>query len=177
MTYREETARSAQARARESGLNHATLCARAVRWLLGLKGQRRCVVAFSELTTVTMDCEPDAIGWTPRGLCLFVECKVSRSDFLKDAKKQTHVSGAVPGQLRFYMAPAGVLRPDDMPPGWGLLEVVGTRVRVVVDATHHVLADREGQRREIQLLVAAIRRHEAGVVFDGETGRFAPWVG
>ncbi len=89
---------------------------------------------------------PDAIGWLRSGVSLLIECKASRADFLSDAVKPSRrsskasVSGgpepsnAEPpikpprkteglGAYRFYLAPSGLLHPDELPEGWGLLEL------------------------------------------------------
>lgn len=52
-----------------------------------------------------------------------IEVKVSRSDFLKDKSKPHRKPGACSmGHFRFYCCPAGVIKPEDLPEGWGLLE-------------------------------------------------------
>lgn len=105
---------------------HADLVKIAGRWLRNTAG---CSVVLEELCAATGNGEnPDAIGWYC-GQTLLVECKVSRSDFLADRKKPFR---AVParglGIYRYFMAPRGLLSADEMPPQWGLLEVVGRRV-------------------------------------------------
>lgn len=72
---------------------------------------------------------PDAIGFRYTGAVnsledgtVLVECKVSRSDFFADSSKPHRYSGGV-GNWRYYMAPEGVIRLDDLPPKWGLIEV------------------------------------------------------
>lgn len=87
---------------------------------------------------------PDAIGWLRSGVSLLVECKASRGDFLSDAVKPSRRSAksaglAVPepvvkgprkteglGAYRFYFAPSGLLAPEELPEGWGLLELVAS---------------------------------------------------
>lgn len=61
-------------------ISHAQLVTVAARWL-----GRRCSVVLTELQTSGE--APDAIGWSHRQSTL-VECKVSRSDFLSDRRKQ-----------------------------------------------------------------------------------------
>ncbi|MDV3469032.1 hypothetical protein RZA67_09850 [Stenotrophomonas sp. C3(2023)] len=107
-------------------LTHADLVKVAGRWLRNTAG---CSVVLEELCAATGNGEnPDAIGWYT-GRTLLVECKVSRSDFLADRKKPFRADPARGlGQYRYFMAPKGLLRADELPPRWGLLEVSGRRV-------------------------------------------------
>lgn len=52
-----------------------------------------------------------------------IEVKVTRSDFLKDKNKpfRKHPETGM-GHYRFYCAPVGLISPDELPDGWGLLE-------------------------------------------------------
>jgi len=71
---------------------------------------------------------PDAIGWY-NGLSFLIECKVSRSDFLADAKKDFRINPEKGmGDWRFYMCPENVISPDELPDGWGLIWIKGNRV-------------------------------------------------
>src|SRR5687767_12037574 len=94
---------------------HAELVQRACRWLAGTK---RCAVVFAEAgKNVTLE-QPDAIGFR-LGVSHVIECKVSRSDFHADAKKQWKKFPANEhgmGQQRWYLCPHGLLRPEEMPP-------------------------------------------------------------
>ncbi|MCC4613638.1 hypothetical protein LL963_16325 [Xanthomonas campestris pv. esculenti] len=110
-------------------MTHAELVKTAGRWLRGTAG---CSVVLEELCAATRNGEnPDAIGWYC-GSTLLIECKASRSDFLADRKKHFRIcpeNGM--GMYRYFMAPRGLLRADEMPERWGLLEVSGQRVFVV----------------------------------------------
>ncbi|MDQ7286946.1 hypothetical protein O0I55_17650, partial [Stenotrophomonas sp. Sm5341] len=79
----------------------------------------------------TGNCEdPDAIGWYT-GRTMLVECKVSRSDFLADRKKRFRANPERGlGLYRYFMAPKGLIKVDELPARWGLLEVSGSRVSV-----------------------------------------------
>jgi len=67
-----------------------------------------------------------------RSTCsVVIEVKVSRNDFLADAKKPERQSGGL-GNYRFYLCPEGLLQPSDMPPKWGLLYAVGNKVVEIV---------------------------------------------
>jgi len=109
-------------------VNHADLVAVAAKWL---KVQCRCPVVITEMVTAAME-TPDAIGWTRGGVTTVVECKTSRSDFAADAKKFFRRSpNHGMGRFRYFMTEPGLLKPDELPAGWGLLEVTAKRVNIV----------------------------------------------
>lgn len=169
-------------------MTHADLVKRAGQWL---GGTCKCTVVLTEFTAATAEI-PDAIGWRwgfyPWSI--LVECKTNRADFRRDATKPTRNGAAGPGQERWYMAPEGVLRPEDIPDDWGLAEVRGRRVVRVVTPERSTLDDGlkcqaalDPQRtlREMPLLLSVVRRATAGlgvdvlrrhlmVVDDGEAG-------
>ncbi|AMR78551.1 hypothetical protein A2G96_12820 [Cupriavidus nantongensis] len=124
---------------------HAALCVRAVRWLQLSESRQGpgCTIAVSECQAADAGEIPDAIGFRAVGQELHsvvVEVKVSRADFLADAKKPHRQEPAAGmGQFRYYLAPAGLIRPDELPPRWGLIEVDGRALRV---RAGHVLAPR-----------------------------------
>lgn len=109
---------------------HRELVDKSVKWLKKTHGQggTGCHVAVSEFPTGYTGEIPDAIGFRAHteylGGSVVCEVKVSRSDFLADAKKP-HRNGEVlgVGQHRFYVAPQGLIKPDELPQGWGLVEV------------------------------------------------------
>jgi hypothetical protein len=128
-------------------LTHNDLVALAATWL-----RRDCAVVVTELTTIGE--VPDAIGWHGPHSKL-VECKASYADFRTDAGKwfrRRPECGM--GQRRFYLAPAGVIPADELPAGWGLLEVQGRRIRQQRESDVH----KANARAEIGLLLSAIRR-------------------
>lgn len=64
---------------------------------------------------------PDVIGFKD-DFSVVYEIKVSRSDFLGDAKKSFRrrpEKGM--GDRRYYVVPKGMVSPDELPSGWGLL--------------------------------------------------------
>ncbi|WP_242880773.1 hypothetical protein [Stenotrophomonas maltophilia] len=107
-------------------LTHADLVKIAGRWLRNTAG---CSVVLEELCAATGNGEnPDAIGWRC-GQTMLIECKASRSDFLADRKKPFRADPSRGlGMYRYFLAPKGLLRPEEMPDRWGLLEVSGRRV-------------------------------------------------
>lgn len=77
--------------------------------------------------------QADVIGF--RSSCsVLLEAKATRADFLVDAKKPHRISGGL-GVYRFYIAPAGIIEVEDLPPRWGLLHAVGNQVIEVLRPT------------------------------------------
>lgn len=66
---------------------------------------------------------PDVIGFAARQ-SVVVECKVSRGDFLRDKKKSFRINpDQGMGDYRYYCCPKGMISPDELPNGWGLLYI------------------------------------------------------
>lgn len=134
---------------------HKRLVRRMAQWM---KGTKRMSVVFAELATRVSE-TPDVIGWQSDEMTapsILVECKVSRADFLADGKKwfRRYASMGM-GDLRYVAAPAGLLHADEMPEGWGLLEV-DRYVRVTKEAEKMPAC----KGRECVMLVSALRRLE-----------------
>jgi hypothetical protein len=106
---------------------------------------------------------PDAIGWKRACHSVLVECKVTRSDFLADRAKPFRLKPEQGvGCERFYLVPAGLLRAEDLPQGWGLLEYSGGGIETV-HASAKNLRSATGFRYEMNLLLASLRRVEVRV--------------
>jgi len=139
---------------------HEQLIERAVAWL---RRSYKCGVILSEQHCASGEV-PDVIAW--RGLCksVLVECKVSRSDFLADASKPFRMKPEEGmGSQRFYLAPVGVIRRADLPKHWGLLELQGREVRLVVKPGRVDLRTQAGLMKEMNLLLASLRRVEVRI--------------
>jgi hypothetical protein len=140
--------------------HHAQLIARAVEWL---RRHYKCGIILSEQYCATGEV-PDVIAW--KGFCksVLVECKVSRADFLADAGKPfRHKPEEGMGCQRFYMAPAGMIRADELPKHWGLLELHGREVRMAVNPGRSDLRSEAGLMKEMNLLLASLRRVEVRI--------------
>lgn len=111
-------------------LTHNHMVLRAVQWLRA-QGYHACLAE----PTLTHEL-PDAIGWNARGGSSVIECKVSRSDFRADLKKPCHKApeASTLGNFRWYMTPRGLVRPEEVPTGHGLLEITEKKVFIVVKA-------------------------------------------
>ena len=133
-----------------TSLTHSDLVEMAARWL-----RRKYPVVVTEIASWARE-QPDAIGFRDRESCL-VECKVSHSDFLADTKKRrrwTKLQRVGLGNLRYYFCRAELIKPDELPPGWGLLWVRNGRIR------HQLTGARQDRNvdDELTILMSVIRR-------------------
>lgn len=139
-------------------MTHAQLVEKAVRWLR----HYRCGVVLSEQACVSGEM-PDAIGWKRACHSVLVECKVTRSDFLADRAKPFRLEPQQGvGCERFYLVPAGLMRREELPQGWGLLELRRGRIETVHPSAKN-LRSSTGFRCEMNLLLASLRRVEVRV--------------
>ena len=139
-------------------MTHAQLVEKAIRWLRGY----RCGVVLSEQACASGEM-PDAIGWKRACHSVLVECKVARSDFLADRAKPFRVNPEQGvGCERFYVVPGGLVRREELPQGWGLLEYKRGRIETVHSSAKN-LRSAAGFRYEMNLLLASLRRVEVRV--------------
>ena len=97
-------------------MRHSTLVAMGVQWL-----NRQCSVVLYEFATPAEE-NPDVIGWVAGAGSVLIECKLTRSDFLKDAAKTVRKNPrAGMGHRRYYLSPPDVIQVKDLPAKWGLL--------------------------------------------------------
>jgi hypothetical protein len=136
-------------------MTHAQLVERAVRWLR----YYRCGVVLSEQACVSGEM-PDAIGWKRANHSVLVECKVTRADFLADRAKPFRLKPeqGVGGE-RFYLTPPALIKGEELPAGWGLLELRRGRVDMVQASTKNQRTAL-GLKYEMNLLLASLRRVE-----------------
>jgi hypothetical protein len=139
-------------------MTHARLVEKAIRWLRSY----RCGVVLSEQACVSGEM-PDAIGWKRACHSVLVECKVTRGDFLADRAKPFRMNPKKGvGCERFYLVPDGVIRPEELPKGWGLLELLGSKVEITVPSAKN-LRSPAGFGYEMNLLLASLRRVEVRI--------------
>lgn len=144
----------------EKKITHKQLVTRASLWL---RNNQNYTVIFTELTTCAGEV-PDVIGFhCDGGSSVLVECKVSRSDFLNDKKKFfRHYPTMGMGNKRFMCAPKDMIKPEELPKGWGLLEATAKRIKVIVRSGFH---EADANKEKI-LLISILRRLElAATVF------------
>ena len=139
---------------------HAQLVSGAVDWL---RRRYKCGIILSEQYCATGEV-PDVIAW--KGFCksVLVECKVTRADFLADAAKPFRLRpGEGMGCQRFYLAPAGMIGASELPKHWGLLELRGRDVHMIVKPGRVDLRSEVGLMKEMNLLLASLRRVEVRI--------------
>ncbi|HEY1679267.1 MAG TPA: hypothetical protein VGG04_16235 [Candidatus Sulfotelmatobacter sp.] len=139
-------------------MTHAQLVERAVRWLRWY----RCGVVLSEQACVSGEM-PDAIGWKQASHSVLVECKITRGDFLVDRAKPFRLKPEKGvGSERFYLTPAALVKVEELPAGWGLLELRRGRVEMV-RPSEKKLRTGVGFGYEMNLLLASLRRVEVRI--------------
>ena len=132
----------------------------AVAWL---RRCYKCGIILSEQYCASGEV-PDVIAW--KGLCksVLVECKVTRADFLADAAKPFRLKPEDGmGSQRFYLAPAEIIRAEELPRHWGLLELRGRDVHLVAKPGRADLRTEVGLMKEMNLLLASLRRVEVRI--------------
>lgn len=139
-------------------MTHAELITIAARWL---RVRRNHPVVLVDVRCSMLNEQPDVIAWGNNGVSTLIECKASRSDFLRDAAKpfRRDAERGV-GFHRYFIAPAGIIGAEEALGGWGLLEPTPRgSVRVVKKSAPFT---RRGEREERSLLVSAVRRVTEG---------------
>lgn len=143
-----------------ANFSHSDLVNIGYSWLL----KKRCSFAFKELKTHA-DEEPDLIGFNTIGSFL-LEAKASRGDFLADKRKKFRKYPFLGmGDWRFYIAPVGIIKKEDLPRGWGLIEVYPQRVTKVVfnpfgkgNIYSKWKKNQKNEKAERLMLISALRR-------------------
>jgi hypothetical protein len=133
---------------------------RAVDWLRHHYG---CGIILSEQYCATGEI-PDAIGW--KGFChsVVIGCKASRADFLADANKPFRLNPEEGlGAERLYLAPRGTISPEELPAAWGLIECTRKDVELVVKPKRRDQRTTVGMMKEMNLLLASLRRVEVRI--------------
>lgn len=109
-------------------VTHDDLVKAAEKWL----HTRNIRLTLKELHAYTMHGEqPDVMGWQHEKSVL-IECKTSRADFLKDKKKRFRINQEWGmGNYRIYFCPTGIIKPEDIPDGWGLVYWDGKKAKII----------------------------------------------
>ena len=140
-------------------MTHSRLVEAAVSWL---RSKYRCAIVLSEQSCASGE-TPDAIAWKGKNHSVVVECKISRADFLADAAKPWRLQPeSALGCERFYLAPAQMISCEELPSGWGLLEVRGREIHVARKSKKNLRAA-EGLANEMNLLLASLHRVEVRI--------------
>lgn len=142
----------------ESELSHKDLVRKAQQWLSGTK---RCTVVMSDLRTQNTE-TPDGLGFHGTGGgSVLVECKASRADFQADHRKifrKYEYMGM--GNERYFMVPKGLVKPEEVPDPWGLIEVYPGKLMRSSITKKALPVEKVNKVAEVIVLVSAIRRLE-----------------
>ena len=153
----------AESAPRKSRWTHPNLIFAISQWAVGVAGYPLCVTECKVKISPEV---PDALAFKANGNTALFEIKVSRSDFATDSGKKFRVEeDRGMGLLRYYVVPWGMVTPEEVAPGWGLLWVdEGGRVSLRRQSSKFT---RRKHAAEIATMVSALRRMapqaEAGV--------------
>lgn len=101
---------------------HDELCKISAKWLNegGRIAPPSCPFVAVEVHTA-LDEVPDVFGWSSH-LSVLIECKTSKSDYIKDFKKSFRANSASGvGEYRYFCCEPKLIRPEGLPNQWGLL--------------------------------------------------------
>lgn len=126
-------------------MTHTELVKRAAKWL-----EKEHPVVVTEMGTQGCE-EPDAIGFKKLGVSTLIECKTSRGDYYSDRKKGPRRMG----DFKYFLTPRDLLKGLTLTEGWGLLEVRGRIIRVILHAPR--VTDKNWQGEQA-LLLSCFRR-------------------
>jgi len=134
-------------------VTHSELVHRAAQWL-----RSKGYTAFTEFSTKAGEV-PDAIGFKGQHSCV-IECKSNYADFCRDRSKWFRIDQALGmGYARYFMAPAGLIPPEEIHKGWGLLEV-GKTIRMRIKSRRFLS---RACYSELRFLSSMVRRTELRV--------------
>jgi hypothetical protein len=141
-------------------MTHTQLVRLAEQWL---RRKYHCGIVLSEQSCASGE-TPDVIGWKGKCRSVMIECKISRGDFLADREKPFRKDPAQGmGCERFYLAPQGLIRFDELPRTWGLLEAKGRDISITARPARKSQRSDIGLMWEMNLLLASLRRVEVRI--------------
>lgn len=123
---------------------HYQLCCEGAKYIIQPRAkelwQSQNILAAVELVCYGSE-RPDVYA-TNRESSTIIEVKTSHADFLADRKKYARSSAALAakqqmGNYRYYLCPEGVIKPEELPAGWGLLYWNGNKVEKVRKSEVH----------------------------------------
>ncbi|MDL2310271.1 hypothetical protein LJC39_04060 [Parabacteroides sp. OttesenSCG-928-B22] len=98
---------------------------------------------------------PDVFGFGG-GRTQLIEVKISRSDFLADKKKYWRMYPEYGiGQMRSYLCPINVIKPEDLPDKWGLFYLTD---RGKIECIKHPEYQQSNTTEEMNLAASILRR-------------------
>lgn len=138
---------------------HYDLCCKAAKWLRNKKNAEHWAMKWKwvavELNVVGAE-GTDVWGFNGSAT-IVIEVKTSRSDFLRDKKKWWRSEEAKEyqvGNYKYYLAPEGIIKKDELPDHWGLLEWDGKEIRRTV----HSVPVNVNSIGELRIISSILRR-------------------
>ena len=125
-------------------------------------------VFFSEVAIDSNKRRMDAWAMIPsysKSLTIAYEIKVTRRDFVQDKKMHEYTMYA---NEAYLVCPSDVAKPEELPDGWGLLVVSGSRLMTKKKAQYR---ETDIPEAFYQALIASKVRHYEGSVVDREIAR------
>lgn len=115
----------------------------------------KCSIVTTEIVTFASE-NPDVLGFANGNNSVLLEAKISREDFKKDFKKEFRINPQKGmGDFRLYIAPKGLIKIDELPENWGLIEVDDKdRCRIVKYAERQ----KANKAHEMIVLTSLIKR-------------------
>ena len=120
---------------------HYKLCCEGARYIIQPRAAEpwQSPNSWSTVELVCYGTELTDVYATIREKSTIIEVKTSHADFLNDRKKYARSKEAETaknqlGNFRYYLCPEGVIKPEELPEGWGLLYWDGKKVSKVVPA-------------------------------------------
>ena len=148
-------------------MTHGEIVDIAAKWLKNHKenniGIHNCPLVLKEFVALTAYGEtPDVIGWS---YCcsVLIEVKASREDFLRDKKKRHKKFSNGMGEKKFYCCPANLIKPEELPEGWGLLYVnEKKKIEIVKIVNVDKEADLHSERTMLLSVIRRMKKEPAG---------------
>ena len=136
-------------------MTHSELVARGVNWLKNNRvSTMRMPIVLPEYRCYA-DSIPDIIGLN-HDKTVVIECKVSHPDYLNDQRKGHRRHAIQLGNLRYYLCPVGLLHPEEINNGWGLLYCHSHKI--TIEKQSDIFAKEQTRPQEYQVMYSIIRR-------------------
>ncbi len=136
-------------------MTHAELISRGINWLKNNQvSTMRFPIILHEYRCYANSI-PDIIGMNHNRTAV-IECKISRADYLADQKKGHRHYCFQLGNLRYYLCPVGMLKPEEINGGWGLLYCHPHRI--TLEKESNIFTKEQTRQEEYRVMYSVIRR-------------------
>ena len=154
---------------------HYELCVEGAKWLRRRQNYERCRKKSCHNAKVCIGCR-HPFKYVAVELCTYgtentdvwgydgyqtavIEVKVSHSDFLADKRKWWRTEAKPElraGNLRWFLCPEDIIKPDELPEGWGLLYWDGRRITPIVAPVANIATG----HADMKILYSILRREK-----------------